>query len=259
MSLSKRLHEAYIDGFDEWSIKEKQLADKFTNYLINMNTPIYAESTGNYVEREAVPSGMHVARCYSMIDIGTQETQWEGQTKKQRKVRLTFELPVELRVFNEEKGQQPMVISREFVLSMHEKASLRQFLENWRGKKFTEDEAKRFDVTALLGKECLLNVTHTDKNGKTYANIASANPLTKGMVAPDQINETVVLSFHSFNFEVFNTLPKFLQDKIALSPEYGQLQSELAASARQRDVAGIHGNQPQQPQQPQQAEDDLPF
>jgi hypothetical protein len=257
MSIIKRQLEQGIEQLDEWHIKEKQLADKFQIYINNinnMNTPIYAESTGNFEPREQVPAGMHVARCYSMIDLGTQESQWEGQTKQQRKVRLTFELPLELRTFNEEKGEQPMVISREFGLSMHEKASLRQFLENWRGKKFTEDEAKRFDVTALIGKECLLNVTHSEKNGKTYANIATANPMTKGMVCPPQINDTVVLSFEGFSFDVYNNLPKFLQDKVAASPEYGKLQSELAAKARANNVAG---NQPQQQQE--QIEDDLPF
>ncbi len=131
-----------------------------------------------------------------------------------------------------------MVISREFVLSMHEKASLRIFLENWRGKKFTEEEAKRFDVTALLGKECLLNVTHTDKQGKVYANVASANPMTKGMTAPAQINATTVLSFEDFDFSIFNELPKFIQDKVAASPEYGKIQTELAAKSRQEGRMG---------------------
>jgi len=221
-----------------------------------MSTPIYAESTGNFVEREAVPQGMHIARCYSMVDLGTQESTWEGQTKHQRKVRLTFELPTELRTFNEEKGEMPMVISREFVLSMHEKASFRIFLENWRGKKFTEEEAKRFDVTALLGKECLLNVTHTDKQGKVYANVASANPMTKGMVAPAQINATTVLSFEDFDFSIFNELPKFIQDKIALSPEYGKIQTELAAKSRQ-----VQPIKPQEEPRPNDVEDysNLPF
>jgi hypothetical protein len=47
------------------------------------------------------------------------------------------------------------VISKEFTLSMHEKSTLRQFLESWRGKAFTEKEALSFDVTALIGKPCL--------------------------------------------------------------------------------------------------------
>ena len=216
-----------------------------------MSTPIYAQSAGS-TPRELVPVGMHIARCYSMITLGTQETSFGPKPK----VRLTFELPTELRVFSQEKGEQPMVISANFTLSMHEKASLRIFLENWRSKKFTEEEAKRFDVTALLGKECLLNVAHTLKaDGRTINTISSANPLTKGMVAPEQINPTVVLSFEDFDFDVFNNLPKFLQDDIAASPEYGAIQTKLAAASR------VHPIKPQEEPRPNDVEDysDLPF
>jgi hypothetical protein len=215
-----------------------------------MSTPIYAESSGSK-PRELVPAGMHIARCYSMIDMGTQETNYG----KKRQIRLIFELPTELRTYNEQKGMQPMVISSMFTLSMHEKASLRIFLENWRGKTFTDDEAKRFDVTALLGKECLLNVKHEVKtDGKIKDEISSANPLTKGMTAPLQINPMTVLSFEDFDFDVYNELPKFIQDKIAASPEYGKIQAELAAKSRT-----VQPIKPQEDPRPNDIEDDLPF
>lgn len=249
MSLSKRLHEAYMDGFDEWSIKEKQLAHKFTNYLINMNTPIYAENTGSNFE--IAPAGSHVATCYGMIDLGTQKTTFNGETKNQRKVRLMFELSNELRTFEKdgESSEKPLIIFREFGLSMHENAALRKFLENWRGKSFSEDEAKKFDITKLLGKSCILTVQHTNDNGKTYANISGASPLMKGMSDPVRYNSITCLSFVDFDFDVYNSLSEKTKDKIALSPEYQTLQARL----------GMASNQTQQPQQPQQAEDDLPF
>jgi len=64
---------------------------------------IIAESNGgsNY---EPVEAGTYAARCYSMVYMGTIDEKFQGQEKTQKKVRLTFELPTELKVFKEEKG-----------------------------------------------------------------------------------------------------------------------------------------------------------
>ena len=87
---------------------------------------ILAENNGGgNFERELIPAGLQVARCYSMIEIGSVAETWEGQSKVSKKVRLTFELPNELRTFKPENGEQPMSISKTFTLSMHEKAGLR--------------------------------------------------------------------------------------------------------------------------------------
>ena len=64
-------------------------------------------------KREKVPSGTHIARCYEMIHIGTVTWEYLGEVKETDKVRITFELPGEMRQFNEEQ-MQPMVISKEY-------------------------------------------------------------------------------------------------------------------------------------------------
>ena len=180
---------------------------------------IYAESTGTSFS--PMEAGAYAARCYSMIQIGTVKETYKGEEKLQHKVRLTFEFPTEKKVFKEENGEQPYVISKEFTLSMHEKATLRKFLESWRGKNFSEEEAKRFDITVLLGKQCLINVVHhTNEKGDTYAQIASVSPIPKGMTCPEQINPSVVLSYDNFDESVFEALPDFLKEKIRSSKEY---------------------------------------
>lgn len=182
---------------------------------------IIAESTGgsNY---EPVEAGTYAARCYSMVYLGTLDEKFQGQEKTQKKVRLTFELPTELKVFKEEKGEQPCVLSKDFTLSMHEKSGLRKFLQNWRGKAFTEDEAKKFDITVLLGKPCMLSVIHKTSaaNGKTYAEIAGVSTLMKGMSIPEQINPTFEFSVLDWDTEKFEMLPQFLKDKVMKSHEY---------------------------------------
>jgi hypothetical protein len=219
---------------------------------------IIAENNGaGNFERELIPSGLQVARCYSMLEIGTVSETWEGQSKNQKKVRLTFELPNELRVFKPENGEQPMSISKTFTQTMHEKGGLRKFLEQWRGKAFTEDEAKRFDVSKLLGAPCTLTIVHTEKDGKTFSNISSIAPVMKNMSCPDQINPNKILSYDAFDWDIYNSLPEFLQNQMAATPEYGRLQAAMAA--QNRNVATA---QPMKPQELPTAEDDysdLPF
>jgi hypothetical protein len=172
---------------------------------------------------EPIPAGTYLARCYSMVQIGTVEEEFQGLKKMVNKVRITWELPTEMKVFNPEKGEQPQAISKEFTLSMHEKSSLRAFLTSWRGKGFTEDEAKAFDVTRLLGVPCMLSIVHEPGKkdpSKIYDKIASVSTVMKGVVMPDQINKSFEFTLEKFELEKFDLLPDFLKDKIRQSREY---------------------------------------
>jgi len=189
---------------------------------------IIATSKSNQTSIEIIPAGSYPARCYSMIHIGTIEETFNGETKQRNKVRITWELPTELLVFNEDKGEQPRVIAKEFTLSLHEKSTLRAFLESWRGKSFTDKEAQSFDVTNLLGVPCLLSITHkTSGNGKTYANIASVSMLPKGMDCPDQVNDKQELTYSDFKQELYDSFPDFIKEKIQSSLEFKQLNNQV--------------------------------
>ncbi len=178
-------------------------------------------------QRELIPAGTYVARCYSMIEIGTIKDEYQGKPRTSYKVRLAWELPTEKRVFREERGEEPMMISKTYTLSMHEKANLRKDLESWRGKAFSEAEAAAFDITALLGKPCMLNIIHhTGKeSGKVRERIAGITTLLKGYEMPPAINPIVRLEYDNWSEEIFNSLPDFLQDEIKSTPEY-QLMKE---------------------------------
>ncbi len=197
--------------------------------------PIIAENNGSNFT--LIPAGNHIARCYEMIQIGTIVEQtgiYAG--KESHKVRLTWETPDEQHDFG--KGLQPFSISKEFTLSMNEKATLRKMLESWRGKAFTEDEARRFDVTKLLGKPCMLNVIHKKSNtGKEYADISSISTLPKNFECPAQVNPSRILSFDEWNEATFEALPDFLKTKIKSSKEYAALMNpgttEAAANGDQ--------------------------
>jgi hypothetical protein len=190
-------------------------------FIMSTKTQIIASSTGgsNY---EPIQAGTYVARCYSMIHMGTVKESYMGEEKFVNKVRLTFELPTELKVFKEENGEQPQVISKEFTLSLGEKSNLRAFLNSWRGKALTEEECKAFDITVLAGKACTLSIIHkTSKvSGKTYAEIGSIGGVMKGMEVPALMNPQMVFSVSNFDQVAFDSFPDFIKEKIESSNEY---------------------------------------
>jgi hypothetical protein len=177
---------------------------------------------------EPIEPGTYAARCYSMVHIGTNEEEIQGTKKTLNKVRMTFELPTELFVFKEENGEQPRVISKEFTLSMHEKSTLRPFLQAWRGQDFTEEEAQSFDVLKLLGVPCLLTIINkTSGKGKNYATITGASKLLKGMTAEEQINETFIFDYNeNFSIDKIEDMPDFISEKIYSSIEFSAMQDE---------------------------------
>ena len=48
------------------------------------------EDTGGNFER--CPSGVQLARCYRIVDLGTQKTEWQGQTKYLHKIMVGWEI-----------------------------------------------------------------------------------------------------------------------------------------------------------------------
>lgn len=199
---------------------------------------IVATNTGGG-DYAPMPAGMYVARCVQMIQIGTITQNIQGEDKTLHKVRFGFEFPTELKVFKEENGEQPYFLSKEYTLSMHEKATLRLHLETWRGKKFTEEESKSFDVTKLLKVPCMINVVHkvSEKNAKTFSEIGSISPLMKGMVCPPQINNTTLLCYDEFDVALFESLPDFLKDKIKSSKEYQAMGNTQEVGSQDEPVA----------------------
>lgn len=160
-----------------------------------------------------VPAGTHLAVCNLVADLGVQPGSTMFPNPK-RQIVIRWEVPSERTEYEKEgqKTEGPLTISRTLTASMNEKAGLRQLLEGWRGKKFTDEEAAKFDVSAILGKACILSVKETDKGGETYANVAGVSPLMRGMETPKA--ENPLLYFGEDNSAQFDELPKWIREKI---------------------------------------------
>lgn len=187
---------------------------------------------------EIIPAGNHVAICNAVIDLGMQPGR--GQYPAPRhEVFIRFETPTE-RVNYTKDGKDiegPMSIGRSFTASMSEKANLRKFIESWFGKKFPSDEAAAdFDFRNILGRKCLLNVTHTEKVNKVYANIQNATPIPKGMTADyQQHNKSLYFDLSSPDQVTYQALPEWLRKKIDSRITEEKMVADYAAGRDERN------------------------
>jgi hypothetical protein len=192
-----------------------------------------------------VPAGSHLARCYRIIDLGTQQTEYLGQIKHLRKVMFGWELHGEDNEGNPlltEKGD-PMAIFKNYTLSLNEKANLRLDLQGWRGKQFTDEESQRFDISNVLGAWCMLSVLHRPgKDGnKMFANVASISPVpaqVRKMGLPDGTNSLQMFRLAEPDMTLFETFSKGLKEKIEASPEWRALKSTKAPARASKAASG---------------------
>lgn len=163
-----------------------------------------------------VPAGTHVARCFGVVSLGTQQS---ANFPASFKVMLNFELPDEL--IEIEGKPTPMTISKEYTLSLSEKANLRRDLEGWRGRQFTPEELKGFDVAKVCGSPCILTVVHkTSGKGTVYAAITSIGKLGKGMTCAVQHHAQTLYEIEQGRNATFNALPEWVRKKIEACEEW---------------------------------------
>jgi hypothetical protein len=193
------------------------------------------ENTSTGGDFKPVPAGLHLARCYRIIDLGTQRSEYEGIEKHQRKIMLGWELHGKDDEGDElvtERGD-PLAIFKNYTLSWNDKANLRIDLQNWRNKPFTEEEMRRFDIQTILGAWCMLTVIQRPgKNGKLYANVKAVSPVPsviKSAGLPPAINVNQVFRLADPDLELYETFGKGLKAMIEASPEWQAFQGKKSA------------------------------
>lgn len=139
-------------------------------------------SAGSSVNIPTHPDGQFAATCIDVIDRGIVESTYSGETKKVHKVTLRFWCGETFE--GEDGGPQPLWLDEWFTASLHEKANLRKFLEGWRGRKFTDDELRGFDLETLLEVPAYVQISHNPTPQKVYANIDSIMRLKDTSDAP---------------------------------------------------------------------------
>lgn len=197
----------------------------------------YVEDKGGNFER--CPSGMHLARCYRIVDLGTQKSEYMGQVKYLHKIMLGWEIhgmhddgtPIKMQ------DGRPFGIFKNYTLSWSEKANLRLDLQSWRGKPFTQEEMRKFDLKNVLGAWCMLNIIERPgkSDGKMYTNVDGVTPvpaMIKQNGLPTAVNKNELFKIDEPDMEMFNGFSDNLKAKISSSPEWQKLQGKAQAPAQ---------------------------
>ena len=165
-------------------------------------------------EKGVISAGTHIARCYGIIDLGTQYSQKFGRWAN--KIMVQFELPADLT----EDGC-PAIISKTYTLSLNDKASLKKDLESWLGRAVTTNEERDgFALGSMLGAVCLLSVLHSENAEKAYAYIAGVMSVPEGMVVPDAVNPVVLYDIDNGEDAIYVKLSDWVKNLIQQSRQF---------------------------------------
>ena len=138
---------------------------------------IVAKDSGDGFDREIPSAGLQDAVCTKIFDLGKQLNNFNGNL--QHKVLFAWELAETIK--EGKFAGQRFVVTKEYTLSLHEKATLRKDIEGWRAKKIPDDTARQgIDLEKFVKMQCTLAIQHeTGKNGSEYAKVASIAPVAK--------------------------------------------------------------------------------
>ena len=147
---------------------------------------------------------------------------------------------------NDENGQLTgyRVISKEYTVSLGEKANLYGDLVSWRGRDFTEEELQGFQIKKILGANCLVNVV---KNKKGYSQVAAVAKLPKGMTAKKGTYQ-LLYDMDEGVTPIPEDVPEWIVKKIKASSEY------LALEGGETNLPGNYS-----PDQETPPDDSVPF
>lgn len=182
------------------------------------------DGTGFEIHHE----GQFAARCADVVDLGKKVDRYPGKPDRVN--------PKCALVFVTNSPGKTKDVSIELTVNMGEQAKLRGFLEDWRGKKYTPEQAKNgVPLDKLVGQPALISVEHKrSAKGRTYAVIRTITPLPQGLVGPE--------------LNGYQRQPFWVERKKAYAEEVARFQPPVVAKS-----------DPDLPEQLDDEDDDLPF
>ena len=126
--------------------------------------------------------GQYAVMCVDVVNLGIRIDEYPGKDPRESpKVALVFASG------EHQDGGDMTIVTVEMTLSMYETANMRQFLESWRGKSYTPEQAEAGVPLHKLHKQAgLASIEHIiTKRGRKFAKLRSISPLPDGMQPPD--------------------------------------------------------------------------
>ena len=193
--------------------------------------------------------GVYTAISSAIIDLGLQTS--EKFQKTQRKFMMIWTIKGEEVEINGEKLLRTM--SKEYSFSLNEKSTLRKDLQAWRGKVFTDEELRGFNLINILNKACQLQIILEEKNGKQYNNIAGIMSVPKGTVI-DELQNTYHFDIEDEStYMNWSNIPTWIQERIKKAENYVDSNLEKFVLEYENNVKEVHTDNELN------TEDDLPF
>lgn len=191
-----------------------------------------------------IPDGTYLGVCSMIVDLGMMYS--EKYKKSQRKVLIGWQLPEETIEVNGK--TEPKTVTNRYTATLNEAGNLYRDLIAWRGKAFTEEELADFDLANIMGKSCLLTISTTKVNDKTYTNVTGVSKLMKNMEKGELVGDPLFFDLDTATLEDVDALPQWIGNQIKKSATYKEMQEKA-------DYASI------EPPQMEDLDDDgdLPF
>ena len=177
-------------------------------------------TAGEGKEFELCPIDTHIARCFKVIDLGTQHS--DLYDKDTPKVMIGWELPN-----TKMSDGRPFSINKWYTVSTHEKSPTSP--ETWKhggASPSRQRRLKAFNLMDILGAPCFLGIVHEEKGGKMRDVVKSLTKLPQGTDCPMGVNESISFSLDPEEFDraVFDSLSDGLKDIIKKSIEWQVLE-----------------------------------
>ena len=165
------------------------------------------------------PIGLHLARFFGLVDLGTQYIFDEWIPRLLCYWELCHEKMDDGR---------PFIVSQEYTNTLGRGAKLKEHIEGWCGE-LKPHELEGFNLSAKIGEAANINVKHrTSSTGNERAEIIAINPVQRGTVVPPQVNTDIVYWIADGENDVFKSLSNYWQDKIRESAEFSGRHSTKA-------------------------------
>jgi len=142
-------------------------------------------------EYSLCPEGLHKAQITSIEPLNDVETPFG--------IKNMVSVIVQTEITDE--GGKPFTLATRFNRSLHQKASLRQFLERLNGRKFTTEQLHEgIDLLAFVDRRCKILVVHNPTEERTYANIDVFMPFNEvsGQVAKNAKNSSGLIKTEEY-------------------------------------------------------------
>lgn len=196
-------------------------------------------------------AGLKPAVCVGIVFLGTVPSEYTDEKgnkhkKQQKKVKFIFELVGLKRKDKDGKDVPYTIETQELTGSMNSRAGLRTFVEEWGGRKMTDDQAKVFNIVKCLGLKCNINLLvqpDAKDESKKYNNIGSVAGPMAGQIIADAETEPFYFDIRKqpFMTEEYNKLRDKLKERVQQSEEY------LAMANMSINAGGMPGANPATP------------